>query len=367
MHRAGRTMIAWSAESRLGMPWPRGAQIRVLLRTCLCGGACLGFATSVVRADAPLNYLTAHGTKAAAVLPLTWAVLIISIAVILIISAMVVWAVVKRRAPTSELANRDSVSRSGGGLQLIYWGTGLSTLVLLGVTIWTVLILRATAAPPREAALTIEVRGHQWWWEVRYLSDEPSRTFTTANEIHIPVGEPVSFKLIGTDVIHSFWVPGLAGKTDMIPGQANTTWFEASRPGIYRGQCTEYCGQQHAHMSFNVVADTPGRFKTWYERQLQSPAESTLGPLAEGEVTFRERCGACHAVRGTMAGGILGPDLSHLMGRTTIAAGTLPNTPGYLSGWIADPQHVKPGNQMPRLDLTGTELTQVRAYLESLN
>jgi cytochrome c oxidase subunit 2 len=201
---------------------------------------------------------------------------------------------------------------------------------------------------------------------VRYDSNEPSRVFTTANEIHIPTGQPVRLDLASTDVIHSFWVPELSGKTDVIPGQRNETWIEADRPGTYRGQCAEYCGLQHAHMALSVVAELPAQFDAWWAAQLQGAPAPQSQTAEAAQTDFVVHCGICHTVRGTSAGGRLGPDLSHLMSRRTIAAGTLPNTPGYLSGWIADPQHVKPGNLMPILDLSGTQLSAIRDYLERL-
>jgi cytochrome c oxidase subunit 2 len=212
----------------------------------------------------------------------------------------------------------------------------------------------------------VQVTGHQWWWEIRYLSDDPSQEFVTANEIHIPVGKAVEVRLRAADVIHSFWVPALAGKTDLIPGQENRTWIEAQRPGVYRGQCGEYCGEQHAHMGFQVVASSPDQFERWRKQQLQSAASDLTGPAKPGRDLFTTRCGICHTVRGTTAGGILGPDLTHVMSRARIGAAALPNNPGSLAAWIADPQHVKPGNFMPRLDLSGPQMVLVRQYVESL-
>ncbi len=227
-------------------------------------------------------------------------------------------------------------------------------------------MLAAINEPPTKPALTIEVTGQQWWWKVRYLSDDPSRILTTANEIHIPTGEPVRIELIGADVIHSFWVPLLSGKTDAFPGQTNVTWLEADRPGRYRGLCSEFCGVQHAQMGFEVVAQSPREFDAWWSAQL-TPA-ATAGPPAieRGAALFTYRCGACHTVRGTEAGGAIAPDLTHLMSRATIAAGTLPNNVGSLSGWIADPQAIKPGTLMPIVYLSGPELNDIRSFLLTL-
>jgi cytochrome c oxidase subunit 2 len=327
----------------------------------------LVLAPGAAHADTPMSYLWAYGASAYPVTALTWRLLILSVVVIVIIGVLCLGAIFRRRSPPEQVGpGRLAVERSRGGLSWIYIGTGITTVTLVVFAIWGYMTLAAVGQPPGNAALTIEVTGHQWWWEVRYLSDDPSRIFNTANEIHIPTGEPVRFRLTGADVVHSFWVPKLSGKTDTIPGQSNSTWLEASKPGIYRGQCTEYCGQQHAHMALVVVAEPPEQFKAWWDDQLKPPAAPGTQEAADGLATFRVRCGGCHAVRGTEAGGDFGPDLSHLMTRRTIAAGTLPNTPGYLSAWIADPQALKPGSRMPILDLTGPELAHVRSFLETL-
>jgi cytochrome c oxidase subunit 2 len=249
-----------------------------------------------------------------------------------------------------------------GGLNWLWIGVGVSTLVLLFSIVWTVQVLAQIQAPPAKPAVTIEVTGRQWWWQVRYLSDEVSQQFTTANEIHIPTGVPVRLKLIGGDVIHSFWVPQLAGKMDAIPGQTNETWLEAAAPGIYRGQCTEYCGLQHAHMGLMVVSDTPADFRKWWDHQLDMPFTDNV----PGQDLFEGHCGGCHTVRGTDAAGSLGPDLSHLMQRATLASVSLPNDHASLARWISDPQSIKPGSQMPAPQLSGSELAQVQSYLETL-
>jgi cytochrome c oxidase subunit 2 len=325
----------------------------------LCG-------SSASASNAPLNYLTSFGAKADATRPLTWGVTLISIAVIVIITLLVVGAIWRRPglAPAAPGARID-VGQDSGGLSWLWIGVGVSSLVLLLSIVWTVAVLAAISRPATKPALTVEVTGKQWWWQVRYLSDDPSRIFTTANEIHIPVGRPVLFKLIGGDVIHSFWVPALAGKTDTIPGQTNETWLEAREPGTYRGQCTEYCGIEHAHMSLVVIAQSPSDFAAWQAHQFQSPS-TPMGETAIGMSAFNMHCGGCHAVRGTDAVGILGPDLSHLMQRTTIAAGTLPNDSQHLAQWISDPQGIKPGALMQKPELSGQEFVVINAYLRTL-
>ena len=333
--------------------------------------ACLAvtaFVPYAARAATPLNYLHASGEKARIVLPLTYAVLAISLIVIVVTGLLLLWAIFHRRLPPDTDPTRQ-LRRSAGGLRWIYIGTGVSTVVLFGVAVWTYVVLAAIATPAHKAAFTVEITAHQWWWQARYLSDDPARIFTTANEIHIPVGAPVRFTLHGVDVIHSFWVPALTGKTEVIPGQVNTTWLEADKAGTYLGQCTLFCGAQHAKMGLSVVADPPASFAKWWNAQVASAKAAPGEPadVTQGRAVFIAQCGVCHAVRGTNALGIVGPDLTHLMSRHTIAAGTLPNTVGNLAGWIADPQAIKPDCLMPDPDLSGPELQQVVAFLRTLS
>jgi cytochrome c oxidase subunit 2 len=321
--------------------------------------------------DRGLSYLTAFGPKNYAVVTLLYAVIIISLVVVAIVGVLVlIGAIVRRAAPSTASMGSVPVERGGSGLLLIYIGTAATFLVLLATVIWNYVVLADVSGQPPQVAAKLNVVGHQWWWEVRYHDKDPSRTFTTANELHIPVGQPVSVELATADVIHSFWVPALSGKMDTIPGQHNSLWLQADKPGVYRGQCTEYCGQQHAHMGFMVIAQAPEQFSAWWQNQLEGPRVLGSGvsdaQAQQGQAVFMRRCAVCHSVRGTMALGKVGPDLSHLMQRQTIAAGTLANTPATLSGWISDPQHVKPGNFMPTLPLSGTELSELRNFLQTL-
>ena len=235
-------------------------------------------------------------------------------------------------------------------------GIALPVALLVALFIWSdIFVLKSTAAPAKgTTAMTIRIIGHQWWWEVRY---DGSRA-VTANEIHIPVRTRVNVVLTTADVIHSFWIPELNRKVDMIPGLHNRLLLDADRPGVYRGQCSEFCGLQHAHMSVEVVAQPKAEFATWLARNAR-PATIT-SPV------FQQSCASCHAIRGTSAEGSIGPDLTHFGSRTTLAALTLPNTPAYLDAWLADPQHVKPGNLMPDLDLTTGDRRGLVSYLESL-
>lgn len=253
------------------------------------------------------------------------------------------------------------------------------TRVVTGATIATVVILfvlivasvstgkALSELPYKKNTLTIQVMGVQWWWNITYQNSDSSLVVTTANEIHIPIGTPVQIRGLSNDVIHSFWVPNLHGKADFIPSRVNTEWIQADKPGVYRGQCAEFCGLQHAHMIIYVVAETPENFRKWYDRQLQ-PAVQPSDPVTQrGQQVFMNyACVYCHQIRGTDAAGQNGPDLTHFGSRLGIAANTVPNTPGNLGGWIADPQSTKPGNHMATVAVNSADMQPLINYLESL-
>jgi cytochrome c oxidase subunit II len=313
-----------------------------------------------------MSYMVAAGTKNYGVVRLLYFVLAVSIVVVVLIAIFVVAGMFRGRVQATE-PRQVPVERRGNGLPWIYIGSAISLIVLFAIAIWDYVVLANVAVvPPTAAPFTIQVVGHQWWWELRYETEDPTRTFDTANELHIPVGKPVRLQLNAADVIHSFWVPVLTGKMDTIPGQNNQTWIEAQTPGVYRGQCTEYCGLQHAKMGLLAIAEPQGQFDDWWNNQLEAAKTPESAAGQQGESDFIGHCGICHTIRGTRAGGRVGPDLSHLMTRLTIASGTLPNTAGYLSGWIAEPQHLKPGNYMPDLDLSGPQLAGIRSFLATL-
>jgi cytochrome c oxidase subunit 2 len=245
--------------------------------------------------------------------------------------------------------------------------TAVTVLVLLGFLGFSYATGRAYTAPYDPRALQIEVVAQQWWWEVRYGDPVAQNRVMTANEIYVPVGRPVLLRLSSRDVIHSFWVPNLAGKRDQIPGKTSTMWFQADTPGVYRGQCAEFCGYQHAKMAFVVVAVSPAEFESWYRRQLLPALPPTDSVTARGQQVFlQSACIMCHNVTGTPAGASFGPDLTHLASRRTIGAGSLPNTRGNLAAWILDPQRIKPGVRMPPNQLEPRDLHALLAYLESL-
>jgi cytochrome c oxidase subunit 2 len=323
---------------------------------------------SVVSRGAPMNYMRPHGYVAAHAASLGWWLLIVSAVVVLAVLGLVVAASLRRhpRAP-SESALVDRTERHAG-LRWIYVGGLIVPAIILVLTnFFSIDTLNAVSAPPRAPAATVRVTGHRWWWEVRYEVAGAGQSVATANEIHVPVGEPVKLVLTSDDVVHSFWIPQLAGKTDVNPGMINVSWIQADTAGIYRGQCTEYCGLQHANMAAYVVAESPAKFREWLASERQ-PATPAGGPDArQGEGAFAKGgCAACHTIRGTDAAGRVGPDLTHLASRHTIAAGTLANTRGNLAGWIANPQALKPGNLMPAMMLPPEELQALLAYLETL-
>src|SRR3954471_15637237 len=273
-----------------------------------------------------------------------------SIVVFTLVVIALLLAAFRRRAADRPPEDPDRQGRltSAGAL-----ATGLTVLVLFAFLVYDIAVGRELNRNPGPGALQIRVTGHQWWWEVQYRDSLPKNWVTTANEIHIPTGRPVVLELRSTDVIHSFWPPTLSQKRDLIPGNVNTLSFQADTPGVYRGQCAEYCGLQHAKMAFLVIADRPDSFGTWLAQQRDTALTPTTALAQRGqEVFLGSSCVMCHAISGTPAGSRVGPDLTHLAGRRTIAAGTLPNTRGNLAGWIVNPQSIKPGAKMPPNDLS---------------
>ncbi len=243
----------------------------------------------------------------------------------------------------------------------------VATLLLFVLIVASVLTDRALARMALRDALHIEVTAHQWWWEARYDDPDVSRIFSTANELHIPVGRPVILTLKSDDVIHSFWVPNLAGKKDLIPGQTATLTLRADSAGTYRGQCAEFCGLQHTWMALLVIAEPAGAFDAWTEGQRSTAAEPADDAALRGrEIFMAGPCMMCHAISGTHANARKAPDLSHLASRRMLAAGALPNTPEQLASWSDNPQQYKPGVNMPALRLPAAEMHDLVSYLASL-
>jgi cytochrome c oxidase subunit II len=305
------------------------------------------------------SILNPGGPGAGEIAWLSWFLIGLGTVVYLVVMAVMAYALMRRNRPPNDQGQQ----RSGARL-IFYGGLLIPAIILLVVLGFTLNTLRALSTPAIPDELSVRVVGHQWWWEVAY----PAQGFVTANEIHIPVGQPVRVTLASQDVIHSFWVPELHGKLDMIPGQINSYWLQADEPGVYLGICAEFCGIQHAKMLFVVVAEPAEAYAAWLAQQ-QQPAALPTEPQAQAglEVFLGSTCVQCHAIRGTDASGNLGPDLTHLASRRTLGAGILPNNRGNLGGWIIDPQHIKPGNLMPASALTGEELQALLAYLETLH
>jgi cytochrome c oxidase subunit 2 len=263
--------------------------------------------------------------------------------------------------------NRPGLPGGGGDATatalVVVLGVAVPLVVLSLLFVWSdVFVLRSVAAP-RSTKRTIQVIGHQWWWEVRY----PGTSAVTANEIHIPTNTRVNVVGTSVDVIHSFWVPELNRKIDLIPGRTNRVLLDADHPGVYRGQCAEFCGLQHAHMAMYVIAEPPAKFNAWLTNMAKPARTPATAQERKGlQVFLSQPCSGCHQLRGTSARGDVGPDLTHLQTRMTLAALTIPNRKGYLGGWILDPQHIKPGNKMPGLKLSGPDFQALLAYLETL-
>jgi cytochrome c oxidase subunit 2 len=244
----------------------------------------------------------------------------------------------------------------------------ITVLTLLGLLVASIRSGSALAALEDDAdALHVRITGRQWWWQIEYEHDDPTRSASTANELHVPVGRTVHLELSSGDVIHSFWVPSVHGKKDLIPGRINRTWIRIDEPGEYRGQCAEFCGLEHAKMAITVRAEPPAVFAAWLAHQREPAAAPADAQAARGLAVFTgSPCVLCHAIAGTTAGGRLGPDLTHAASRTTLAAGALPNNVGNLAGWLLDPQSVKPGVHMPATSLAPADFHALLAYLEGL-
>jgi cytochrome c oxidase subunit 2 len=245
---------------------------------------------------------------------------------------------------------------------------GVTVIILSSFLFAEMFAGRAAFAMSQEPnALNIKVIGHQWWWEVQYMDAVASNIVITANEIHIPTDRAIQLQLDSVDVIHSFWAPNFDGKKDLVPGHPTVTWFKASRSGSFRGQCAEFCGAQHAHMRFVMIAEEPNKFQQWLETQRHSAPQPQTDEQKHGyQVFMGTTCVMCHSIQGTDANGLVGPNLTHIASRKMIAAGSRPNTVGHLAGWIMDPQKIKPGVLMPQHTLSPQDLRALLEYLETL-
>lgn len=319
---------------------------------CVFCTGCQGWQSAMDPAGPQTRHLT----------QLFWTFLVVCGAIWGLVLITLVGALWRRRA---------SVSLIGGPAErhttrIVIGAVVASALVIAGLTLSSYVTTSSLASVAGDPVV-VRVRGYQWWWEVTYMDATPSHIFLTANEIHIPVGHTVRVELSSADVIHSFWAPNLMGKQDLIPGRENASTFSVDRPGVYREQCSQFCGLQHAHMALLIVAQPQAAFDAWRTAQLAEPLPPNDAEQAEGRRVFTSKaCANCHTIRGTPAAGTLGPDLTHVGSRQTIAAGMLPMTRGALAAWIADPQTIKPGNNMPMVSLKANELNAVSAYLAGL-
>ncbi|MGY6271335.1 cytochrome c oxidase subunit II [Achromobacter denitrificans] len=297
-----------------------------------------------------------RGEDAARIAEIGW-VLYVGAAVIFLAAAALLALALRGPARARRLLGRPAL--------IVAAGVAFPVAALTALLVYALQAAASMARGP-EPVLRIEVAGELWWWRVRYRDPAGGLLFETANDIRIPAGAPVEILLTSSNVIHSFWVPSIAGKLDLVPGRVNRLRVFVPEPGVFRGLCAEYCGAQHAKMMFDMQALEPAQFEQWLQAQRQ-PAKAADAALRQGERVFQRDCAQCHTVRGTPAGGTLGPDLTHVGSRPTLAAGALSNNVGALAGWIAGGQHIKPGNRMPSFgQLSGEELRAVAGYLDGL-
>ena len=306
--------------------------------------------------------LSPEGPAAREIAALWWVMFWLGLAVFALFVVLLARGLFRGRARDTD-TDVQAVTPASRRRWLVFGGVVMPAVVLVVVLVATVETMADLQTGESPDALQVEIVGHRWWWEVSY----PDAGVTTANEIHVPVGQPVEFTLTSADVIHSFWVPQLAGKLDLFPEDENVLVLQADVPRVYRSQCAEFCGLQHANMGFVVVAEPPAEFQAWLDAQSQPPAEPAAGEAEQGQQVFlQSNCVDCHAVRGTSTPTKPGPDLTHFAGRTAISAALLPDTPQQLREWIADPQHFKEGTSMPAADLSDGDLDALVTYLRGL-
>lgn len=304
----------------------------------------------------PPPILDPAGPYATSISLLAWVLFAISAAVLLLVLAALYVALFGRSQLRAKL---------GGTTAVWLGGIALPIAVLTVLLIYGLSLTRQLSDPIVGNEMRVRVTGEMWWWRVAYLDNSGREIIHDANELHIPAGRPIVLELQSADVIHSFWVPRLSGKLDMIPGRRNLMRIQADKPGVFGGQCAEYCGGPHALMGFTVVAHEPETFARLIQARLSRQAAEP-GPSAGSQLFESVGCAACHRIAGTSANGLAGPDLTHVGSRRTLGAGILPNNRGTLMGWIGNSQAIKPNNRMPPYTvLTSEQLTELAAYLET--
>ena len=316
------------------------------------------------------SILAPASTPAHQIYALSQFVLVITGAIFVVVGGLLAFVIIRFHARTTD-AEHEPAQIYGSTQVELAW-TVIPVLIVVVLFLTTARIIFAIQdAPKPQSALDVTVVGHQFWWEFRY----PKLGIVTANELHLPVStpsapKPAYLQLLSADVDHSFWVPQLGGKTDLIPNHPNQMWIDGEKPGLYLGQCAQFCGVEHAKMLLRVYIDTPDQFAAWVKAQQQPGAQPDAQDIvvAAGRHVFEtEACVNCHTISGTAAKGTFGPDLTHLMSRATIAAGAADNTPDNLRSWIQDPNRFKPGALMPAMQLSEQETNQVVAYLATLH
>jgi cytochrome c oxidase subunit 2 len=315
----------------------------------------------------PTNIFAPAGTPAGSIFGLSMLVLGITGAIFLIVAGLLLYVLVRYRSRTSDGTNQQEPPQIYGSNQIELSWTVIPSLIVVMLFLATARVIYSTEHARRLAdALDVTVIGHQFWWEYRY----PKLGLVTANELHVPVSDPkhplpTYLTMSSADTDHSFWVPRLAGKTDLIPNKVNTMWIDPETAGLYLGQCAQYCGTQHAKMLIRVYADTPAVFAAWVAHQRQPAVQDPS--VAEGQEVFQHNaCISCHTIRGTVATGRFGPDLTHVASRDTIASGAVSNTPANLRRFVDNPANFKPGSLMPPMHLDSQDLDAVTAYLTTL-
>ena len=348
--RFGRFMKAMSLSSIAGL---------------LLAAICISSSAHAAVLDSPINTFAPLSTPANEINQIAYFVLFITGGIFVVVAGLIVIAIVRGRRRNHDNTEPAQVY---GSIQVELAWTIIPVLTVIVLFLATARVIFAVQdAPKPPSALDVTVIGHQFWWEYRY----PKLGIVTANELHIPISdssnsEPTYLKLLSADVVHSFWVPQLAGKTDLIPNQSNSMWMNPLRPGLYLGQCSQFCGVEHAKMLLRVYVDTPDQFAQWVKNQ-QRPAEQDAAGAAGRRVFETQACISCHTIAGTAATGRFGPDLTHLMSRATLASGVIPNTPQNLRAWIKRPDDFKTGSLMPAMQLDEQQLDDLVAYLSTLH